>query len=342
MPRLARYKYGAWAKDILVRTIGVDAIAIDTETSGLGFHDAAFCATLTWRDPKNGELRSGYISLEDDDHRCWSSLTAILARTPTWIFHNAKFDLQKLILVGAISAGQLEKHTIHDTQEIWHLIDENERKALKWLAGTVLRESTNEAAVLRKVRRKLGLTKDDGFQHIPREFIVPYAMKDTGFTYRLFEIGMRRLEAVGDPDLLALYRREIDVGLVLLRMEANGLALDMPYLEATTAEYGARVMEGWQTIVDLTGKPDLNPQSPAQLKVAFEERGIYLDSTAVSELRGLNDELADAILAYRSDKKIHTTYLAGLLREQRDGLVHPWFNLAGARTGRMSSGSASN
>jgi DNA polymerase-1 len=274
--------------------------------------------------------------------RCWDALVGVLIRTPTWIFHNAKFDLQKLLLVGAISEDQIDRHQIEDTQEIFHLLDENERKALKHLARVVLGESTNEDAVLRKVRRKLGLKKDDGFQHIPREFIVPYAMKDTEFTYRLYEIGMRRLVSKDDKALLDLYRREMDLTKVLLRMESNGLGLDMPYLEATTAEYGARVMEGWQNVVELTGKPDLNPQSPAQLKEAFEARGIYLESTAVSVLRGLNDELAEAILAYRSDKKIHTTYLAGLLREQRDGLVHPWFNLTGARTGRMSSGSASN
>jgi DNA polymerase I-like protein with 3'-5' exonuclease and polymerase domains len=266
----------------------------------------------------------------------------MLRETGCVIAHNLKFDAQKALLIGVLDWDDLERLEFHDTQEIFHLLDENERKALKHLARVVLGESTNEEAVLRKVRRKLGLKKDDGFQHIPREFIVPYAMKDTEFTYRLYEIGMRRLVSKDDKALLDLYRREMDLTKVLLRMESNGLGLDMPYLEATTAEYGARVMEGWQNVVELTGKPDLNPQSPAQLKEAFEARGIYLESTAVSVLRGLNDELAEAILAYRSDKKIHTTYLAGLLREQRDGLVHPWFNLTGARTGRMSSGSASN
>ena len=342
MPRFREFRWDSWAEWAYERTRGVEAVAIDTETSGLGFHDGPFCATLTWS--KDGLLESAYIDLETPEglreRQYW--LTRILENADVWIFHNAKFDLQKLILADVIRADQIQFHTIHDTQTIWHLLDENDRKALKYLARKHLGEETNEEAVLKKVRRKLGLKKEHGYQHIPREFIVPYALKDTEFTYRLWELGMQKLERLGDPDLLALYRREIELTKVLLRMEANGLGLDMQYLEATEAEYAGRVMEGWLKVVDLTGKPDLNPQSPDQLKEAFEARGIYLDSTAVNVLRGLDDELAEAILEYRSDKKIHTTYLAGLLREQRDGVVHPWFNSVGPRTGRMSSGSASN
>lgn len=351
MPRVK--SWAPWARSALEQTRGVQAIAIDTETTGLAFHDEPFCATLTWRQPAKeyrfdeirGRLQSAYFELKDPAGDLWLSnahaLQTILARTPVWIFHNAKFDLQKLVLAHIITPTEIAQHQIEDTQTIWTLLDENDRHGLKHLARVYLGEETNEEAVLRKVRRKLGLKKADGFHHIPREHIIPYALKDTEFTYRLWEMGKRRLE-LQDDALQALYRREMELTKVLLRMEANGIGLDLDYLQSTLAEYEERVMEGWITITQLAGNADLNPQSPTQLKAAFENRGIFLDSTDVASLRNLDDELAKAILDYRSDKKIHTTYLKGLLDEQVDGVVHPSFNLNGARTGRMSSGGAFN
>jgi DNA polymerase I-like protein with 3'-5' exonuclease and polymerase domains len=56
----------------------------------------------------------------------------------------------------------------------------------------------------------------------------------------------------------------------------------------------------------------------------------------------LDDELARAIVQYRQDMKLYKTYLRGLLAEQKDGVVHPWFNTTVARTGRTSSSKASS
>ena len=73
-------------------------IAVDTETTGVGFYDEPFCATVTWRAPE-GELKSAYISLEDEDREEGiDHIRAILGLVHTWVFHNAKFDLQKLAL----------------------------------------------------------------------------------------------------------------------------------------------------------------------------------------------------------------------------------------------------
>lgn len=308
-------------------------VAVDTETTGLGFYDEPFCATLSWREPEG--IRSEYLSFEGEEReRNIGILREFLAEVPTWVMHNAKFDLQKLRLIGALPERWGE---IEDTQVIAALIDENQRKGLKHLARTVLGEETDEEEVLKKVRRKLKLKKEDGYFHIPREILTPYALKDTEFTLRLFE----KLKPQLPEDVLPAYSREIEATLVLLDMEASGIGLDLEYLRTTTSEYGARVMEGWNKIVDMTGKPDLNPQSVPQLIQAFADLGLIIVSTAEAALKEADHPLADAILQYRSDKKMHTTYLKALLSEQRDGIVHPWFNVIQARTGRMSSSSAS-
>ena len=339
----------------------VAVVAVDTETTGVGFYDEPFGATLTWRRP-DGSLYSGYIDLEGPGREERIVLLRnILLDAHTWIFHNAKFDLQKLVLIGAITPEDISRVRLHDTQTIYVLIDENGRKGLKHLAATVLKVDETicvevksgpnkgtfkrvpkEEHKLSAVRRKLKLKKDDGYHLLPREVLVPYALKDTEFTLLLFEKLMPQLEGLGDERLLELYREFMQLKLVLLEMEADGFDIDIPYLECITSEYGVKVMEGWERIVKLTGNPDLNPQSPAQILDAFAKRGVTLESTAVDVLRDVDDELAEALLQYRSDKKIHTTYLVALQKEQRNGRVHPNFNDDAARTGRMSSSAAAN
>jgi DNA polymerase-1 len=338
VPRLREYRFARYAEWVR-RSVLADRptyIAFDTETTGLGFHDQPFCATFTWRGPA-GELKSGYVSLEGDDRELGIQVIRdVMDAVPTWVAHNLKFDLQKLELIGALPDDWRGK-TFEDTQVVAALLNENDRKALKHLARVHLHEVTDEEAVLKVVRRKLKLKKDDGYHLLPREVLLPYAIKDTEYTARLWELMKPQLP----PAVLPAYQREIDVTLVLLDMEANGIKLDMEYLERTTSEYGVRVMEGTDRLAQLTGDPEFNPGSWQQVQAQLARRGIKVDSTAESVLRTLDDDLARAILQYRSDQKMHRTYLRPLLTEQRDGVVNPWFNVVATRTGRMSSSSAS-
>jgi len=364
VPRIREFRYTRWALAAIHAVIEdrPEIVAVDTETTGVGFYDEPFAATLTWRAP-TGELRSWYFDLEEPENRDVRImlLRDILHDTPKWVMHNSKFDLQKLRLVGAVDDEMLERVELHDTQTMYVLLDENGRKGLKHLAATVLKVDDTievevksgpnkgmkkrvpkEAHQLAAVRRKLKLKKEDGYHLLPREVLIPYALKDTEFTLRLYEELFPRLEALGDSRVLELYREFMELKLVLLDMEADGFKLDMDYLSEVTSEYGVKVIEGWDKIVDLTDWHDLNPQSPPQLLKAFAKRGLKLSSTAEAALREIDDDLATALLQYRSDKKIHTTYLTALLHEQRDGIVHPQFNDDAARTGRMSSSAASN
>lgn len=360
MPRLKEFKYDSWSA-WTVKTLFQDMpdiVAVDTETSGLGFYDEPFAATLSWRGP-DGTLKHGYFDLEGArrEDRI-EQLRSILMWIPAWVFHNAKFDLQKLKLIGVITDMMIDGTELHDTQTAYMLLDENSTKGLKDLAVRVLgyddiieveiksgknkgkmKKVPKEQYKLNAVRRKLGLKKEDGYHLLPRNVLIPYALRDTDFTLQLYEVLMPRLRK-NDDALLHLYRESMKLKRALLRMEADGFALDIPYTEKTASEYGVRVMEKWDQVTNLVGDPDFNPRSPAQVAAAFERRGIVLDDTQAKTLMKLDDELARSLLDYRDDFKIHTTYLLALLREHRDGIVHPHFNDDGARTGRMSSSSA--
>lgn len=341
MPRWKSYNYDAMASVAAMRARAdkPHTIAIDTETSGFGWWDYPFCATVTWLDAE-GDLQSHYIDLEQDNGRGGRTgiLRDIIDIPERWVFHNAKFDLQKLAMVDALPEGWQKSKTIEDTATIYALINENDVKKLKYLAQKFLGESTNEDKILAKVRRKLKIKKDDGYHLLPRNVVLPYALKDTEFTLRLYELLRPKLH----EDLVDLYDFEIGLGLDLLEIEGHGIGLDIPYLERTASEYGVKVMQGQAALAKLTGKEDFNANSPKQILEAFTARGTKLDSTDKATLSGLDDELATTLLQYRSDKKLHSTYLLAMLAEQRDGIIHPNFNLTTPRTGRMSSGQATN
>lgn len=348
MPLFKRYKYDAWAAFAHKRAqlVRPGRIAIDTETEGFAWGDKAFCVTITWRNGL-GELESYYIDLDFDESGTRREIVkTILELGCVWVFHNAKFDLQKLGLMGCLPNDWRRTKTIEDTNIIHALLDENDRHGLKYLAGKLLGETTNEDKILAKVRRKLKIKKDDGYHLLPREVVAPYALKDTEFTLRLFELLRPKLP----EDLVDLYDAEINTSLALLDIEANGIALDIPYLETTTSEYGVKLMrldiQLQKLAVDQSvpkgERKVFNPNSVPQIKEAFARRGITLEGTDKATLATVDDELASVLLEYRSVKKLHGTYLTGMLSEQVDGIIHPNFNLTLPRTGRMSSSAASN
>src|SRR5689334_1926940 len=110
-------------------------LAVDTETTGLGFFDTPFCVTLALRDD-TGELRSTYKELPADKE----SVIGILSAADNLVFHNAKFDIQKLELVGIPVWEHKTAYQIHDTECLSHLLNEQRPKRLKSLAKELLRE----------------------------------------------------------------------------------------------------------------------------------------------------------------------------------------------------------
>jgi DNA polymerase-1 len=208
--------------------------------------------------------------------------------------------------------------------------------------------------VLKKVRRKLKIKKDEGYHLLPREIVAPYAMKDTEFTLRLHEVLRPMVTAQGTDDL---YASEVQTAIAMLDIEAHGIGVDVPYLEDAASLYGKKVMRGMLELEKMTldksvpkgERKPFNPNSPKQITEAFERLGVDVSSTDKNALTALADSenenaarLAQTLLQYRKNKKLHSTYLVGMLDEQRDGVLHPNFNLTLPRTGRMSSSGATN
>jgi DNA polymerase I-like protein with 3'-5' exonuclease and polymerase domains len=227
---------------------------------------------------------------------------------------------------------------VHDTEAIAHLLDEHRPKGLKALAKSVLGEETDEQEAIRAAKKEAKLRAKDGFHLLPREVVVPYALKDAEFTLRLYEELYPKLAE--HNDLLELYATEQRLCFVLLEMEGRGMALDLPYVDSTAKQYAGRALALEMDIRDLVGSEEFNPNSPKQVKDAFLALGIEVESTDKASLSGISEPLAEKLLELRTINKMHGTYLKPLLEESRDGIIHPWFRQHGAKTGRMSSGGA--
>lgn len=330
-------RYSEWARKALDQFIGdqPEYIAIDTETEGLAFYDKPFCVTVAWADTRGGSISPTSHYFELGVPEVEEALKSILASTEHLVFHNAKFDLQKLALVGLINPDELDPLKVWDTECLYHLLDEHGVKRLKVLAKEILNEETDEDEVLKVERRKHKLRKEDGYHNLPRDVLIPYALKDAEFTIRLFWKLQGRV--LDNPDLSRLLRLEQKLTFTLLRMESRGMGVDLDYTTSTTKTYASEALAKEMEIRDLTYE-EFNPQSPKQIAEYFITHGIKLTGTDKASLKGLNHPLSEAILQLRKLKKMHGTYLKPMLMEQQDGIIHPSFRQHGTRTGRMSSG----
>jgi len=310
-------------------------VAADVETPTAQWNDYPFLLSMAYE--WAGEMKSRVVELPEQRE----ASKTFLAEAQSLVFHNAKFDLQKLILAGVIERDSISPDRIEDTEALAHLLDEHQVKKLKPLAEKYLGVSTDEAEAIREAKkvvakeRKLKLSEIT-FDMLPREVLIPYSLKDAEYTLQLYYKLKPMLEQY--PDLSQLYRDEMELTLVLLDMEAQTMKLDMEYLQAKAKEYASAALLKELEIRDMVGDEDFNPNSPKQILEAFASLGVELRATDKAALRDVDHPLSVALVELRRLRKIHGTYLLGLIAEQRDGYVHLNFRQHGPKTGRMASG----
>ncbi|MBM4047775.1 MAG: DNA polymerase I, partial [Planctomycetes bacterium] len=185
---------------------------------------------------------------------------------------------------------------------------------------------------------------------VPVEKVANYACEDADITLRLNNLFAPRIVELG---LDKLYREvEMPLVTVLMKMEANGVRLDLELLRQMSVELGQRLEALEGEIFALAGE-SFNLNSPQQLgKILFEKlqvhhktsvrvrrtkTGYSTDSAVLEAMTG--QPLVDKILEYRSLYKLKNTYLDALpkLVSRRTGKIHTSFNQTVTATGRLSS-----
>ena len=155
------------------------------------------------------------------------------------------------------------------------------------------------------------------------------------------------LEAQGMADLYDTI--ENPLVLVLAKMEHFGVGVSIDELRALNDKLKAEVESLVAELREVSGKEDLNLNSPKQLReLLYDERGLTpikktktgpsTDASTLEKLMPEWPEFLGPLMRHREVDKLRGTYGEGLLHEvSADGRIHATFNQTVARTGRLSS-----
>lgn len=284
-----------------------------------------------------------------------------------WCWHNGKFDCGRLKYLCNIDAH------IDEDSMLAHYAYINEKRGthgLKDLGPLYLQapQWDNELEKLKKQYCREHKLKLSEFMYdmIPTDILIPYMQRDCIASRRLLKLFKR----IGRPEAEFIYGKLIEASNAYMRVELNGIALDMNYLE--DLEYDLEkeyeeaqkhlsevVAEIWDPVeyAKKTGaksvpKGEFNIKSPKQLKWMLETvLGMPVNSTDATTIEELMDEVEagvitnpqarsflEAIGRVRKNSKYMDTYIQGY-RECvcRDCRIRGTFNLHGTETGRLSS-----
>ncbi|MDG1267065.1 MAG: DNA polymerase, partial [Ilumatobacter sp.] len=137
--------------------------------------------------------------------------------------------------------------------------------------------------------------------------------------------------------------------MVLAKMEHVGVAVDIEELENLNRRLAEEVESLVGELRSVAGMPDLNLNSPKQLReLLYEQKGLTpikktktgpsTDAATLEKLEHEWPEFLAPLRRHREVDKLRGTYGKGLLAEvASDGRIHATFNQTVARTGRLSS-----
>ena len=252
-------------------------------------------------------------------------------------FQNAKYEINTLRKYGIHFEG-----IIFDTMLASYVNDPSRKHGLKLQSAENLDYFMTEIDELIGKGKKQ-ITMDD----VPIEQASDYACDDAFVTLELTRFWQEKL---GEEEKKLLYEIEVPTSLVLAEMEAQGVTLDVDYMNNLSIELEKNIKEIEEKIYELAGEK-FNINSPKQLaSILFEKLGIehktkkrgaqkFSTDAKVMEELSKDHEIAKYILEYRQYAKIKSTYVDALpeLISPTDYKIHTSYNQTITVTGRLSS-----
>jgi DNA polymerase-1 len=255
------------------------------------------------------------------------------------IAHNLKYDLKVLHRYGIELKGPL-----FDTMIAQYLINPESKQGMDFLATYYLSyQPISIETLLGKKGKNQGNMSD-----LSPEQIKDYACEDADITYQLKKLLEPEIEK---PHLHHLfYEVEMPLVKVLKDIEQEGIAIDVPALNAFSKELDERLFDLENQIKELAGEP-FNLDSPKQLgEILFEKlqisskakktkTGQYATSEDILQKHEHDHPIIGHILEYRQLRKLKSTYVDPLptLCDPIDGRIHTNFMQTVTATGRLSS-----
>jgi len=325
-------------------------IGLDTETTGLNPRDEGAQIRLM----QFGSSETGWVLPVEKDSpyaeqgfRLMHSILSSPKYTP--VFHNASFDLHWLRVDAwnrgySSSYGELFPGTrVVDTMIMGRVLIPGESVALKPLSDKLLGEGSSGAQwQLQQVMKQ----NKWGWDTIPitlsgdAAIYVIYSALDPVLCCRMY---FKLLELAEGSEFAEALKLELKVWELCDRMRQHGFKIDGEYIEDTKLRLQTWCDDAVQRFQSIGIE---NPNSAQQLLVWFNQHGVEIplkitaagmQSMDKEVLSSIDHDVARAVLQYRANMKIKTSYFENV--EQfiyPDGRVRPSFNSCEARTYRFS------
>lgn len=157
------------------------------------------------------------------------------------------------------------------------------------------------------------------------------------------------LKKIIDNELEYLMFVEMNLSIVLSKMEYNGVKTDVNRLDAIGMDLSNKAKEVETKVYEKAGET-FNLNSPKQLgEILFDKLEIpyvkgkkkgpkgYNTSADILEKLSKDYDIVSDILEYRALSKLISTYVNGLKEVIKDGYIHPLYKQTLTNTGRLSS-----
>ena len=261
----------------------------------------------------------------------------------------------------------------HDGMITAQAVDERRSVALKAVSTQLFGEEAADPQKAIKTwladerkRRKKEATEngtelvEPTYADVPMELMEPYALEDVVLTRRVCDQYDPLVEQSADLKRLVEFEREtMDA---LYAVEKRGIPANEENYRRLEIEVAENLEDLEDKIFNLAreaGIKDFNPNSTPQIIDALKARKADLSymskkngklSADAENLRAVDDPLAEAILDFRSEYKVLSTYVRPMIGRHYetsmrlwkepfiapDGRIHANYRQVGARTGRMS------
>lgn len=326
-------------KALLTKLMKEKSVCFDTETTDIN----ALHADLVGMSFSYKEREGYYVAVPKDRKEAQAIVDEFKpffeSKTIEKIAHNMKYDIQVLHRYGVQFEGPL-----FDTMIAHYLIQPESKSGMDFLAEYYLNYTPVSIETLIGKKGKGQGNMGD----LPPEAISDYACEDADITFQLKQLFAPQIEK--DHLKSLFYEMEMPLVSVLAEMEEEGVAIDIPHLEAYSKQLLEETQELEKRIKELAGM-DFNVDSPKQLgdilfdhmkissKAKKTKTGQYATSEDILQQHKNDHEIIPCILDYRQMKKLKSTYVDPLptMKDPVDGRVHTSYMQTVTATGRLSS-----
>ncbi|MCL2369228.1 MAG: DNA polymerase I [Alphaproteobacteria bacterium] len=330
-----------------------DAVAIDTETTGLCQMTAKIVGISLATDSDSAYIPIRHITAPTDlfgdatnqqlpitnyqlPIAIVREILCPILSNPTIIkvFHNAKFDLHMLTNEG-FDINKIAP--IDDTMCLSYILNGSAHShSLDELSKIYLGHDTIKFDSLFAPRAP------KNFAALDIDVAAKYASEDTQITMQLYRLFRPKLDS--DEALKKLYENcDLPLIKILMHTERNGVLIDQAGLAALSDILHKKLNELSAQIFAAAGR-EFNIASPAQLgTVLYDELKITGPKNKSTDAGALNDlidshEIIPLVLSWRSLSKLTGTYTDALPKSiGTDGRIHTDYHQASTNTGRLSS-----